>query len=301
VNAFNQRVSSSPRSLGFALALVVSVSTGLLSSGCQRGPATVQAELGEANRLAADLRVQFNKAADASNRAVMADTDEASIAFAHDSEQLSSAVEHDVGALDPLVKGLAANEVELLEQFKKQFSDYEKADREILALAVENTNLKAQRLSFGPAKDAADRFKAALEALPAALPAADRCRGEALVARAVLAVRELQALQGPHIASADDAAMAAMEQQMAALDSSVVEGLNALSGLVDPARLATARAAFDEFKNLGAQIVTLSRRNSNVRSLDLSLRVKPPITAACDDTLRNLQQVVANEGSKATR
>jgi len=65
-------------------------------------------------------------------------------------------------------------------------------------------------LSFGPAKDAADRFKAALGTLPSALTATDRCRGEALVARAVLAVRELQTLQGPHIASADDVAMAAM-------------------------------------------------------------------------------------------
>jgi hypothetical protein len=261
----------------------------------------VQAELSEANRLAADLRVQFNQAADASNRAVMADTDEASIAFAHDSERLSSAVEHDLGALSPLLKGLAANEVELLEQFRKQFSDYQKADHDILALAVENTNLKAQRLSFGPAKDAADRFKAALETLPTTLTAPDRCRGEALAARAVLAVRELQTLQGPHIASADDAAMAAMEKEMTALDASVVEGVNALSGLVEPARLAAARTAFDEFKNLGAQIVTLSRRNSNVRSLDLALRVKPPLTAACDDSLRALQQALTSEGSKATR
>jgi hypothetical protein len=259
------------------------------------------AELDEANRLAADLRVQFNKAADASNRAVMAETDEASIAFAHDAGQLGAAVEHDVAALSPLLKGLASDEAKLLEQFGKQFSDYQKVDGEVLALAVENTNLKAQRLSFGPARDAANRFKTALSALPPALTATERCRGEALVARAVLAVRELQTLQGPHIASADDVAMAAMEKDMAALDASVVEALSSLAGVVEPTQLAAARAAFAEFKGLGDQIVTLSRRNSNVRSLDLSLRVKPPLTAACDDSLRNLQQALASEGSKATR
>lgn len=259
------------------------------------------AELSEANRLAADLRVQFNKAADASNRAVMADTDEASIAFAHDAEQISAAVEHDLGALSPLLNGLPADEVKLLEQFQKRYADYRKVDRDILALAVENTNLKAQRLSFGPVKDAADRFKAALGTLPAAQSATDRCRAEALVARAVLAVRELQTLQGPHIASADEVAMGATEKEMASLDASVVEALNALGGLIEPLRLAAAQTAFGEFKSLAAQIVALSRRNSNVRSLDLSLRIKPPLTAACDDSLRALQQALAGEGSKATR
>jgi len=283
------------------LVLVISALLGLLSSGCQRGPATLMAELSEANRLASELRVQFNKAADASNRAVMAETDEASIAFARDAEQSSTSVGRDVAALRPLLKGLAADEVKILEQFEKQYSDYRKVNSEILALAVENTNLKAQRLSFGPARAAADRFKAALGVLPTTLTATDRCRGEALVARAVLAVRELQTLQGPHIASADDAAMTAMEKEMAILDASVVEALNGLSGLVEPTQQTAARAAFGEFKSLGEQIVALSRRNSNVRSLDLSLRVKPPLTSACDDSLRALQQALATEGSQATR
>lgn len=281
--------------------MLVWTSAGLLSSGCRRGPATVVAELGEANRLAADLRISFSKAADASNRAVMADTDEASVAAARDAEQFSSAVERDVGALRPLMTGLAADETALLERFGQQFSDYRKVDRDILALAVENTNLKAQRMSFGPAKEAADRFKAALETLPPSPNATDRCRGEALVARAVLAVRELQTLQGPHIASADDAAMMALEKDMLALDTSVTEALDALSGIVEKAQLTAARTAFGEFKALGDQIVTLSHRNSNVRSLDLSLRVKPPLTAACDDSLRALQQALTSEGSKATR
>jgi len=289
-----------PPPMSFALSLLVITLAAPLSFGCQRGPATIMAELTEANRLAADLRVQFSKGADASSRAVMADTDEASIAYAHDAEQFTAAVERDVGALSPLLKGLPASETQILEKFGRQFSDYRKVDGDILALAVENTNLKAQRLSFGPVKGAADRFKAVLE-LPTTLSAPERCRGDALVARAEIAVRELQTLQGPHIASSDDAAMAAMEKEMTTLDGSVVEALTALSGLVEPTKLAAARAAFDEFKSLGDQVVQLSRRNSNVRSLDLSLRVKPPLTAACDDSLRALQLALASEGPKATR
>ena len=45
------------------------------AAGCIKAPETVLERLVEARRLAADLLVQFTKAADASNRAVMADTD----------------------------------------------------------------------------------------------------------------------------------------------------------------------------------------------------------------------------------
>ena len=44
-----------------------------------------------------------------------------------------------------------------------RFDEYRRLDDEILPLAVENTNLKAQRLSFGPAREAADAFRASLD------------------------------------------------------------------------------------------------------------------------------------------
>lgn len=280
---------------GFAL-------TAVAGAGCSRGPATVQAELDEARRLAADVRVQFNKATDASNRAVMAETDESSIAFAREAEQNSAAVEHDVATLSPLLNGLGiSKEIQILAGFQKQFSSYRAVDKDILGLAVENTNLKAQRLSFGPAREAADHLVPALAQLLPSLTASEQCRAQGLATSALLSVRELQTLQGPHIASSDDAAMTALEQQIAALETKASGALNALHGLVEPSSLSAAQAAFEQFKGFDAQIVTLSRRNSNVRSLDLALRVKPPLTTACDDSARELQAALANEGSKATR
>ena len=276
--------------------------SGIAGSGCHGGPATVQAELGEARRLAADVRVQFNKASDASNRAVMADTDEASVAFAHEAEQDSATIEHDLAALTSLLNALGVQtEAQILDRFKKQFASYRTVDREVLTLAVENTNLKAQRLSFGAERDAADRFKTALGQLLPSLAASEHCRADGLVASAVLSMRELQLLQGPHIAASDDAAMTAIEQQIAVLSAKTATAVSALHGLVEPSSLASAEAALEEFKGIEAQIVALSRHNSNVRSLDLSLRVKPPLATACDDSARELQNALANEGSKATR
>jgi hypothetical protein len=284
--------------------LVVAV-TLAFGTGCHRGASSALVELDEARALAAELRVQFTKSADASNRAVMADTDEASIGFANDARQATQAVDSDVAALTPVLQSLGfPDELHTVEQFKTHFAEYRELDGRILALAVENTNLKAQQLSFGPARTAADGFRDALGTLVTGTASKNRCRVEVLAADAVLDVREIQVLQAPHIAEADDAAMTRMEKQMADLETKARDALRELSGLAAPegsAGVSAAHAALDQFASASRQLVALSRKNTNVLSLDLSLRAKPPLTAACDDTLRALEDALAKEGDKATR
>jgi len=284
------------------LACVVAV-LGLAFGG--QGCRDFYAQIDESRRLAADLRLQFNQATDASNRAVMADTDAASTAFAGDAEKALQLVESDVAALLPLLRSLSlAKELQLLDEFGKHFAEYREVDRTILSLAVENTNLKAQALAFGSAREAADSFRDALGAVVSRVPSQQRCDVERLVAQATLAVREIQVLHAPHIAEPNDAAMTRMEQEMATLATSARLAVTSLTELVPadarPA-LTTARSAFDRFEDISRQIVALSRRNSNVRSLDLTLRAKPPLTAACEGSLRALQDLLAKEDIKATR
>src|SRR5476649_442650 len=71
------------------------------------GSKAVLNQQAEAHRLASHLHVQFSRADDASNRAVMADTDEASIAAAHEAEQATQAVQRDIDALRPILEELA--------------------------------------------------------------------------------------------------------------------------------------------------------------------------------------------------
>ena len=276
-----------------------------LATGCRGGPNAAFTDLSEARQVAADLRVQFNRASDASNRAVMADTDEASVSFAREADQMKVAVQTDVAALAPRLRNLDyAAEIQLLSAFQSHLAEYDKIDHDILELAVENTNLKAQRLSFGPAREAADAFRDALAPLSAHASSKERCQVESLGARAVVAVREIQVLQAPHIAESDDSAMTRMEQQMNALSVTARDAVNALPDLVEPdvrPLVATAVGALDRFDGISKEIVTLSRHNSNVRSLELAIRRKPPIAAACDDSLRALQDALAGETFKATR
>jgi len=271
-------------------------------TGCDVNAALQQ--VSQAQHLSADLLVQFTKAADAANRAVMADTDEASIAFAHEAGQAKEKVQMDIDALKPLLERLKFSEEErFVQEFVSRFTEYCELDHRILELAVENTNLKAQRLSFGPAQEAADSFRDSLASVAPRVPA-DKWRVEALVATAVATVREIQVLQAPHIADADEAVMTRMEKRMATSETGARNALKTLSSLVEPssqARIVAATAGLDRFMALNQQIICLSRRNTNVRSLALSLNQKAKVIPQCENALHALRDALSKRGAAGTR
>ena len=90
---------------------------------------------------------------------------------------------------------------------------------------------------------------------------------------------------------------------MAAHRAAVEAALEQLSagGPAVRAHVEVARAALGRFNRLSAQLIALSRRNTNVRSLQLALRQKPAVTAACDETLAALVDALAKEGFSGTR
>jgi hypothetical protein len=65
--------------------------------------------------------------------------------------------------------------------------------------------------------------------------------------------------------------------------------------------LGAAAANLDRFIAINAELVALSRQNSDVRSLALSLGHKRTLTAACDDSLRVLQTALQRHPFTATR
>src|SRR3954462_15838874 len=90
------------RTLILAIAGVVAA----VAAGCGEDVNTVLEKASRARQTASDLLVDVTKAADAANRAVMAETDEASVAFAREAEQGTEAVERDAGALGPILQDL---------------------------------------------------------------------------------------------------------------------------------------------------------------------------------------------------
>jgi hypothetical protein len=98
--------------------------------------------------------------------------------------------------------------------------------------------------------------------------------------------------------------MSTLEKRMAASEKTARDALQTLSGLIQPAsrpKLAAATTALDRLMGVNAQIIGLSRRNSNVRSLALSLNQKRTITAACEESLRSLRDALAKRGFTGIR
>jgi hypothetical protein len=285
---------------GCMLAIAASV-----ASGCVDAPITQFEELLEARRLAADLHVQFTKSSDAGNRAVMADTDEASVEFRREAEEAMAAVTRDRDQLASVLAQLGYTpELQMLEEFNRRFAEYHALESSILELAVENTNLKAQRLSFGPAQEAVDAFRRALDAVATNAPSRDAWRSRAEVETAVAAVLEIQVVQAPYIAESDEAAMTRLEKRAAGAEAVARRSLETLASLVRPAarsQLALAKAALDRFLTINAEIFTLARRNSNVKSLALSLGQKRVLTATCEEAIETVQSALAKRTFAGTR
>src|SRR5882762_5615121 len=106
-------------------AFCISVVAIAVTTACGNGSKAVLTQQAEAHRLASHLRVQFTRAADASNRAVMADTDEASSAAAREAQQATQSVLQDVDALHRVLEDLGdRDEVGQLDRFKSKFGEY---------------------------------------------------------------------------------------------------------------------------------------------------------------------------------
>ena len=159
---------------------------------------------------------------------------------------------------------------------------------------------------FCPSNDKIHELRASEESFPEIMPLApgDKWRVEALVATAVATVREIQVLQAPHIADADEAVMTRMEKSMATSEAAARDALKALSSLVDPgykARIVAATATLDRFMAINQQIISLSRRNTNVRSLALSLNQKGKVIPGCENALHALRDPLSKRGFTGTR
>ena len=246
-------------------------------TSCYRNPGSVLQRMSNARQIAARLQVEFTQASDVTNLAVMADTYEASAQFARESEQKMLVVQNDAEALRSLLASLMfSSETALLGRFDHQLAIYRALDRNILELAVASTNLKAQRLSFGPAEQAEDDFRVALESV-ARGASENSCQVQTPCFRALASVRLIHALQAPHIATASDDVMTRLEQEMATAEADsrgALQNLATLAMADTKTKVAAAKTALDHFVKCNQQIIALLRRNSNVRSLAFGARAE---------------------------
>ncbi len=264
------------------------------------GPAQALASKASRVDLVGRMQLDLASASEAEKSAVLAITDQDSQTYADQARAASSQVaqeQHDLRAL--LANGGSPREQDLLSQFSKVFDDLQRVDNQVLSLAVKNTNLKAYSLLFGPAADAQAQMDAALaRVLTKYADSADAKQVLPLAYGARLGLLRIQAMLAPHIAEESDAKMDQMEATMTREETQIRKDLASLAELSklgsDP-DLAAANESFAHYGELKARILPLSRENSNVRSLALSLNQKRKAMIVCLDALDALKQEVLSE------
>lgn len=248
------------------------------------------------------IRINMIKSVEAEKSAVMANTDEQSIRFADESRLAYDAAEKSRLELTELIAAYpSAPEKELLQEFDSSWREFRKIDQQVLGFAVQNTNLKAARLSFGAASTAMNEFGQALSALISDSTRGPLCQ---LIYDAQTAALGILVLHAPHIASPDDLEMDGIEQRIRQNDAVVRKSLSEVRPLLPPAKknlLLQAEAAYDAFMDFTDRVLEWSRQNTNVKSFELSLNRKRKITAQCEEILTKLQDAIQSRAFKATR
>ena len=270
------------------------------------GPMALLKEQTAKEQLVSNMLVDLHASAVAEQKAVMEEKDEASRSYAEESQQASAAVEMSRQELSRLIGlGVHPEEAQLLQEFDAAWTEYRALDREILDLAVENTNYKAHRMSIGPARDALNRLEAALDAIVTAAEAnAESGEVSKAAFQTVVAAYKILTLQSRHIAESNDQEMSQIEKEMDDLDQQATTQLDKLSApnaAASPTDVAQARAAYDDFQTIHAEILALSRRNTDVRSLALALSKGRTTTAKCIGALTALQKSIRREKAPTTR
>ena len=268
------------------------------AAGCSTEPALVR-QLRE-ERLINAIQHAILEGVGAEKSAVLATTDEESQALAHESQRFAAEINRLRGELRPLILADGrTQEIEKLDAFDTAWAELESVDKRLLALAVANTNLKAARLSAGAGAAALNRF---VDTLAEVLSTATDPQTMRTLAAASVAALRVHTLVPVHIPSADDAEMTSLEQQMHALSDEVDRNLVAASAsnLVSAERLATASQAWSDYRRVLADVLRLSRENTNVISFDVSIHEKRHATKECLSALSALLAAVES-GPHATR
>ena len=248
------------------------------------------------------IRLGLATASESEKSAVMAITDQESQAFADQARAASAAVDEERKELELLVGPSGReNERELLSQFSRAFVECQRIDGELLGLAVKNTNLKAYSLAFGPAAEALRAMDGALFRMIAEYAASSSPEAKRVMlfaSDAQSGALRIQSILPPHISEENDQRMDQLESLMAQEDQKVRKDLASLRITLGPggsADLKTAESGYAQFSEIQKQILALSRQNTNVRSLTLSLNQKRTAVLMCQDALEALETAVRAE------
>jgi hypothetical protein len=256
--------------------------------------------------LLSSMRIHLLETIESEKNAVMAITDKESEAFATQARQAADSVEKNRKEIESIIhQDELPQEAGMINEFNICWSQFKKLDETILNLAVQNTNLKAQKISSTQCAQEMARLEESLSLIIQRNKKNRQCNEATMLAyEALTAGLNIYALHKPHIEEADDQVMDKIEQRIKSYDESArkaLESLNTIATLNDKVDLKNAEAAYLQFMSLTNEVLRLSRMNTNIKSAELSLGKKRLISSQCQEILSNLQETVQAKQYNATR
>jgi DNA repair ATPase RecN len=288
-----------PRALRIAATVGIVVVAVVSLGACGRQPALLRQieKLGLVN----NIQRRLLESVDAEKSAVLAVTDEESKEFAAQSKRSAEEIDRLKAHLAELInEDPRPDEREKLTAFDAKWTELKAIDGRLLELAVANTNLKATHLAARDGSTALDRFIASVDALTLASSDVTVVRS---LAHAATAVARIQSLLFVHIPEASDVEMTTIEARIQELSGTVDTALREASPSIPPSAAgaaAEAAQAWAEYRRIAAEVIRLSRLNTNVISFDVSTHEKRTATGACLDALAELRAAIQG-GPNATR
>jgi len=256
--------------------------------------------------LLSTMRIHLLEAIESEKNAVLAITDEASEAFAAQARLAADGVESSRKEIESIIhQEKLPRETEMINKFNSCWSQYRNLDETILDLAIQNTNLKAQKISTTQCAQELEHFEESLNRLIHRNTNDSQCNKAVMLSyEALTAGLKIFALHKTHIEEADDQEMDKIEKRIKSYDESARKALGSLRSnavLNDNESLKNAETAYERFMNLTGEVLKLSRMNTNIKSADLSLGKIRLVSSQCQEILANLQDTVQTQQFKATR
>jgi hypothetical protein len=252
--------------------------------------------------LVSRMRINLLEANEAEKNAVLAITDEESEAYATKARQAADRVEISRKEVESIIHSEQfPREIKMINEFNACWLHYRKLDEIILTLSVQNTNLKAQKISLTQGAQEIRTLEESLNSIIRQHPSANECDETVIPAYVALTAGfKIFALHKPHIEEADDNQMDKIEQNIKSYNESAQKALNTLSSMAALSNnpdLQKAQTAYDRFMKLTGKVLRLSRMNTNIKSATLSLGKKRLISAQCQEILTNLNNAVRTQSN----
>lgn len=247
--------------------------------------------------LLSTMKIHLLEAVESEKNAVLATTDKASEGFADQARQAKERVESSRKEIESIIfREKLPRESGMMNEFNACWTQFKKLDEIILGLAVQNTNLKAQRISATQCAQEMEHFEESLNRLIQRNRQGRQYDQVVMLSdQALIASLKIFALHKPHIEATDDQVMDQIEQRIETYDESArksLESLHRLASLGDDEDLKAAETEYGRFMDLTGEVLKLSRMNTNIKSAELSLGKKRLIASQCREILATLQKTV---------